>query len=135
MVSGSSTFQKMPKREAPSSIAASSSSRGMARKYWVMKNTPNGADQAGQDQARIAVVQAELGEELVLRQDHRLLGNGEAEQDEDEQGAAEREIEPGEAVAGERAEDRARRASCPSETISAVEQPARRPALPCRIAR
>jgi hypothetical protein len=39
------------------------------------------------------------------RQDHRLLRNGEAEQHEDEQEAAEREIEPGEAVARERAED------------------------------
>ena len=41
MVSGNSTFQNNVKREAPSISAASSRSRGIARKYWVMKNTPN----------------------------------------------------------------------------------------------
>ena len=47
MVSGNSTFQNSVNRDAPSSIAASSSSTGMARKYWVMKNTPKGATSPG----------------------------------------------------------------------------------------
>ena len=39
-----------------------------------MKKTPNGPTSAGQDQAGIAVVQVQLGEQAVLRQDHRLFG-------------------------------------------------------------
>jgi hypothetical protein len=41
LVSGSSTFQNSVNRLAPSSSAASSNSGGMARKYCVIKNTPN----------------------------------------------------------------------------------------------
>ena len=46
-VSGNSTRQKILKRDALSSSAASSISRGMALKYCVIRNTPNGADRPG----------------------------------------------------------------------------------------
>ena len=46
-VIGSSTRQKTLKRDALSSSAASSISRGMPRKYWVIRNTPNGMDRPG----------------------------------------------------------------------------------------
>ncbi len=36
-------------------------------KYCVIRNTPNGADQAGQDQAGIGVVQVQGAEQLVAR--------------------------------------------------------------------
>ena len=47
MVSGSSTFQKILKREALSSIAASSISLGIALKYWVIRKTPKALDRPG----------------------------------------------------------------------------------------
>ncbi len=68
-------------------------------------------------------MEVELGEQLVAGQDHRLLRDGEAEQDEDEQRALEREFEPREAVAGERAEDQHAGGRAERDD-QAVEQPA-----------
>ena len=46
-VSGSTTLKKVLKREALSSIAASSRSIGTALKYCVIRKTPNGAASPG----------------------------------------------------------------------------------------
>ena len=99
------TFQKIVQRDAPSSIAASSSSTRDAAHVGGHEEHAERRDQPGQDQAGIAVVQMQPGEQLVLRQDHRLARHREAEQHEDEQGAPEREVETRETVAGKARED------------------------------
>ena len=48
--------------------------------------------EAGRDQGKVGVVQGGGAEHLVARDDHRLLGNGEAEQDDDETGSCVPEI-------------------------------------------
>jgi len=78
MVSGSITRQKILNRDALSSIAASSMSLGIERKYCVIRKTPKAFDRPGKMKREIGVVHFPVGKHLVARDDHSLFGNGEA---------------------------------------------------------